>query len=80
MLNAKKLGIAGGILWGFSMFFLTLANIFFGYGTLFLDLMADVYPGFQVSYVGSLIGLVYGFLDGFVGLYILGWLYNKISD
>ncbi|MEC7839824.1 MAG: bacteriophage holin [Chlamydiota bacterium] len=80
MLSAKRLGIAGGILWGMSLFLVTIANILFGYGSMFMGLMADVYPGFHVGYVGSLIGFVYGFLDGFVGLYILAWLYNKIRD
>lgn len=80
MLSAKRLGLAGGILWGVAMFLMTLANIFFGYGGLWLGLMANVYPGYDVSYFGSLVGLVYGFVDGFVGLYLLAWLYNKISD
>ncbi|MCB1112927.1 MAG: bacteriophage holin [Chlamydiales bacterium] len=79
MLVEKRLGLAGGILWGVMMFIMTFANIFFGYGTTFLNLMADVYPGYSVSYIGSLIGLGYGFLDGFIGLYILAWLYNKIN-
>jgi hypothetical protein len=80
MLSAKRLGIAGGILWGVMMFVMTLANIWFGYGTMWLALMADIYPGYEVTYIGSIVGLVYGFLDGFVGLFIIGWLYNKISD
>ena len=79
MLSAKRLGIAGGILWGAVMFLMTFANIFFNYGSAWLNLMADIYPGYQVSYIGSIIGLVYGFIDGFVGLYILAWLYNKIN-
>lgn len=80
MLNAKKLGLAGGVLWGFMVFFMTLANIWFGYGSMWLQLMADIYPGYAVTYVGSLVGLVYGFLDGFIGLFLLGWLYNHFGE
>lgn len=80
MLSAKRLGIAGGILWGVMMFLMTLANLWFGYGSMWLQLMADIYPGYEVSYVGSIIGLIYGFIDGFVGLFLIGWLYNKVGE
>ncbi|CCB87051.1 MULTISPECIES: bacteriophage holin [Parachlamydia] len=78
MLNPTKLGLAGGILWGLSMFVCTLLAHYFGYGTHWLSLVSDVYPGYSVSLLGSIIGLIYGFIDGFVGLFLLGWLYNKL--
>jgi len=78
-LNPKSLGLAGGVLWGVSMFIMTLVSCYTGYGSMFLSLMADVYPGYEVSLFGSLIGLVYGFIDGFIGLFIFGWLYNKFN-
>lgn len=80
MLSPKRLGIAGGILWGVSMFIMTLANLWFGYGGAFLEIFSSVYPGYEITYIGSLVGLIYGFIDGFVGLYILAWLYNKVGD
>ncbi|MEM1283377.1 MAG: bacteriophage holin [Chlamydiota bacterium] len=80
MLSAKRLGIAGGILWGATMFIITLANIWFGYAAMWLELMTSIYPGFEVSYVGSIIGLIYGFIDGFVGLFLLAWLYNRVGE
>lgn len=80
MLNAKRLGVAGGIVWGASVFLMTLASLFFGgYGGEWLRMLSDVYPGFVVSYVGSIVGLVYGFVDGFIGFYLIGWLYNKLN-
>lgn len=80
MINAKRLGLAGGILWGVVVFVITLLNIFIGYGASWITLLADIYPGYGATYVGSVAGLIYGFIDGFVGLFILGWLYNKIGD
>lgn len=80
MLNSKNLGLAAGILWGISMFALTILAIFTGYGTAWLELMASIYPGYTISWVGSILGLIYGFLDGFIGLYIFGWLYNKLNS
>lgn len=80
MLNPIKLGISGGILWGLSLFIFTILAIYTGYPAKFLDLMADIYPGYSISWPGSIIGLVYGFADAFVGLFLLGWLYNKLNS
>ena len=77
-LHAKSLGLAGGIFWGIGLFILTWLSYWFGYASMMMDLMADVYPGYEVSPMGSFIGLAWGFIDGFVGLYIFAWLYNKI--
>lgn len=79
MLHPKKLGLAGGILWGFCMFICTVLALFTGYATQFLHIMASIYPGYTISWIGSFIGLLYGFADGFTGLYVLAWLYNKLS-
>lgn len=79
MLNPKNLGLAAGIFWAVSMFVMTIAAIYTSYGVAWLELMASIYPGYTISWSGSIIGLIYGFLDGFVGLYILGWLYNKLN-
>jgi len=80
MLNPNRLAISGGILWGMLLFIITLANISTGYAPMWVALMADIYPGYHASYIGSLLGLVYGFADGFLGLYLLAWLYNKIGE
>lgn len=79
MVNPKALGLAGGVFWGASMLVLTFINIYTGYASMWLALLADVYPGYSVTFAGAFIGLVYGFLDAFIGLYILAWLYNKFN-
>ena len=79
MLKPVKLGISGGILWGFCMFICTILAIYTGYTAKFLELMADIYPGYSISWRGTIFGLIYGFIDGFVGLFLLGWLYNKLD-
>ena len=78
MLDAKKFGLAGGIFWGLCMFIMTLVCMFTGYAMQFLILMADIYPGYTISGFGSIVGLIYGFLDGFIGLFVFAWLYNKL--
>lgn len=79
MIHPVKLGLAGGILWGLSMFVCTILAIYTGYAVQFLDLMSSIYPGYTISWWGSLAGLIYGFLDVFIGLFLLGWLYNLLN-
>jgi hypothetical protein len=79
MLNPKKLCVSGGILWSICMFICTILAMYTGYFTQFLNLMASIYPGYSISWLGSIIGLAYGFVDAFVGLFLLAWLYNKLD-
>lgn len=80
MIDAKRLGLAGGILWGLVLFFVTLLSSKTGYASVFLTMLSGIYPGFEISAGGSLLGLIYGFLDGFIGLYLLITLYNTLED
>ena len=79
MLNAKSLGLAGGVLWGGVMFLMTWLAVYTGYGYRFLILIEGLYPFYTVSIAGSFVGLIFGFIDGFVGLFLLAWLYNKFE-
>ncbi len=77
-LNVLALGLACGILWGICLAICTLLGVWFDYGKGVLDLVASVYPGYQITYLGSLLGLVYGFVDGLIGGVIFAWLYNLL--
>lgn len=41
--------------------------------------VGHVYRGFNVTPLGSVFGLIWGFGDGFVGGLLFGWLYNLIG-
>lgn len=79
-INPMTLGIAGGILWGLGLSLMTLVNIMTGYGDFFLQMVQSIYPGYHASMMGIIVALVYGFIDVFVGFYLLAWLYNKMSN
>jgi len=80
-LNSKAFGLAGAVLWGLAMFLMTWAYLWFdGYGEAFMNSMVSIYPGFEMSPVGSVIGLAWGFLDGFIALFLLSWLYNRFRS
>ncbi|MEC4685997.1 MAG: bacteriophage holin [Nitrospirota bacterium] len=79
-LKPLALGVALGVVWGGALFFTTWISYHTGYGRLFLQTLAEsIYPGYSISPVGSFIGLVYGFLDGLVSGFLIGWIYNKIA-
>ncbi len=79
-LKPLALGIALGSVWGSLLFITTWLSYYTGYGKLFLEVLAQsIYPGYTISPLGSLLGLFYGFLDGFVCAVIIAWIYNKIS-
>jgi hypothetical protein len=78
MINELKLGVAGGILWSASMAVCTILALYTGYSEQFLNLIASIYWGFDISWSGVFIGAIYGFFDAFIGLYLLSWLYNRL--
>lgn len=75
-LNPVKLGLAAGILWALCLFFLTWVSMYSGYAMFWLAQWMDLYPGFDLSIRGAFIGLIYGFCDGFISFFLLGWVYN----
>jgi hypothetical protein len=38
----------------------------------------SIYPGYSISPGGSFLGLIYGFLDGFIAGAVIAWIYNKV--
>lgn len=81
-LNVKALALTLSILWGAGMFIIILANLIWPpYGDACLRVLESGYPGFTAGNgLQSLItGTLYGALDGGIGGYILGWLYNKLA-
>lgn len=86
-LNAKMLGMALGLLFGFAIFFVTNWLIITG-GHItpsgeyvvgpHLQLLSQFFIGYKVSFLGSFVGFAYGFAVGTVSGAFIGWIYNKI--
>lgn len=75
-LNVKAFALTCGILWGLGLFFLTWWMIAFDGATGDRTWIGRIYIGYHVNPVGSLIGLVWGLLDGFIGGVLFVWVYN----
>jgi hypothetical protein len=75
-MNLKASAMAGGILWGLLVFVFTLLETARGEGHTLLRLNT-IYPGYSVTYLGSVVGLIYGFVTGAIVAAVFCWLYNK---
>ena len=78
-LNVSAFALACGIIWGLGLFTLTWWIIAFDGSTHEITLIGRVYRGYDISPLGSLVGLVWGFFDALIGGAIFAWLYNWLS-
>jgi len=80
-LDIKAFTLTCAIIWALAVFVVGIANLIWsGYGILFLQLIASIYPGYDASStLGSVIvGTLYALLDGAVLGLVFAWLYNRI--
>jgi len=77
-LHAAKFGVALGIVWAFCCVFLSFSTMLFNWGNAWVDLLASLYIGYAPTVIGALIGMVWGFIDAFIGGLVVAWLYNKM--
>jgi len=77
-LNAAVQGIVTGILAGLGVFIATNWLVLKGGYVVgpHLGLLGQFFIGYRVTFLGSLVGLTYGFLVGFGAGYFVATLYN----
>jgi hypothetical protein len=77
-LNIKAFAVACSLVWGFGVFFLTWWIIAFDGATGEMTWLGHLYRGYEISPIGSLIGLLWALIDGLIGGAIFAWLYNLL--
>ena len=75
-LNVKAFALTCGSIWGLAIFLLTWWIIAFEGSTGEITLIGRLYLGYNISPAGSLIGLVWAFVDGLLFGAIFAWVYN----
>ena len=80
VLNAKMLGLAMGIMFGLAIFIATNWLVVKGGRVVgpHLELLNQFFPGYRVSFLGSIVGFFYGFAIGTFCGTCIAWIYNKI--
>jgi hypothetical protein len=79
-LNSRAWGIAVGLLLGVGLFAATNFLVIKGGDVVgpHLALLRFYFPGYTVSFLGSLIGFVYAFVMGYVLGRLIGVIYNTL--
>ena len=75
-LSVKGLAVAFGVITAFFMLFISWAAMF-GWGGEMVDLMSTYYIGTSASWLGGIIGAIWGFIDGAICGAIIAWIYNR---
>lgn len=78
-LDVKAFAIACGLIWGFGLFFLTWWIMAFEGASAQPTWIGEIYRGYSISPIGSVIGLIWALPDGFIGGTIFAWLYNSLA-
>ena len=80
--SLKALAVVAALLWGGGVLFVGLVNLAApSYGTMFLQCVSSVYPGFHNSrtFIDVLVGTGYALVDGAGAGLLFGWLYNLFA-
>ncbi len=79
-LDAVKFGLAGGIIYAAMFFLYALLGALFGWGGEILAMIGNFYPGVAPTFLGAILGAVWGFAIGFVFFGLLAWIYGYLLD
>jgi len=79
-LNVKAFALTCGLVWGLGLMMLTWWIMAFEGATGDVTFLGRMYRGYNISFTGSIIGLVWAFFDGAIGGAIFAWLYNLIAS
>ncbi|MFN2399228.1 MAG: hypothetical protein ABR543_11395 [Gemmatimonadaceae bacterium] len=81
-LNARAWGVATGLLFGGGLFVATNFLVIKGGPNVgeHLQLLAAYFPGYRVTFLGSLIGFVYAFVVGYALGRLIGTVYNRVAS
>jgi hypothetical protein len=74
-LNVRRFALATGVLWGLGLFVVTLVATGRGIGD-HLRHLDSIYPGYQISFLGSVVGALYAFVSGLLAGGLFSAIYN----
>ena len=80
--NAVSFGVVVGVLGGIGLFAATNWLVLKGGSGPgpHLSLLGQYFPGYRVTFLGSLAGFAYAFAVCFVAAFVGAWLYNRVTE
>lgn len=87
-LNVLAFGLACGIIWAGAIFVMTIISsltatapqAYDGYAGWFIKGLESIYPCYNISLTGAIIGSLWGGITDFVFGAFFAWLYNRGVD
>ena len=76
-LGVVSFGLAVGVTSAILVFLLGLAAALFGWGVPLAAVLSSLYIGFGSTFVGSITGAVWAFVDGLLFGLMIAWFYNR---
>ena len=79
-LSKGALGLSLGFVWGLFVLLATwwlIINDSNSYH-FYMSKLGTFYLGYEVSWVGGIIGFMWGFFDGFIAGFLIAWIYNTV--
>jgi hypothetical protein len=78
-LDVKAFALTCAVVWSLGLLLLTWWIMAFNGPSTNPTWIGQIYRGYNLTFVGSLIGAVWAFFDGLVGGAIFAWLYDFIG-
>ena len=75
-LAPAKFGFAWGLMWAIGLLLMGWSAWLWGYGMAFVALFASVYIGYGPTFLGAVLGAVWGFIDFFIFAWLVALIYN----
>ena len=79
-LDALRLGLTLGIVWAGAVMFLPIIGLLGGWGSALVKGIASLYIGYDATVGGTIIGMIWAFLDASIGGFVVAFVYNKLLD
>ena len=77
-IGVVSFGLALGATSAIYVFILGIMAAFFGWGVPLAAALSSLYIGFGPTFVGSIAGAVWGFVDGLIAGLMIAWFYNRL--
>jgi len=78
-LKPSALALTAGIIWGGMVMLATWWVLLFNTGGGTIMKLKNFYLGYDVTFLGGVVGLLWGFVEAFIFGYLIALLYNVFS-
>jgi uncharacterized membrane protein len=79
-LGVISFGLALGVTLAIIVFLIGVTTALLGWGILVVHVLSTVLVGYEPTFIGSVTGAVWAFVDGLIAGSFMAWLYNRFAS